>query len=243
MALRRTARGTGRHRVPDPPAPAVRCGQGSHRGRCRDLDRGGRHGSGGYRLVQAQLRGPSRTGAVGIAAAVDALARTVFAFAAAYLAPAVVILAVVIPVVPDLVPAVLVLAVADLVLTLASAVALAFAVTVAFTLAFALSFRVPVVPVILATAIVLTAIIVAAAIVLTATVVPAIVLTAAAVVAAAIIVAAADRLVLAVGARPASHLVMSLPRRTTGPTGARRARAGLAGRGAWRCCRGAGRRT
>jgi hypothetical protein len=29
--------------------------------------------------------------------------------------------------------------------------------------------------------------------------------------------------------------VMSLPRRTTG--------AGRAGRGAWRCCRGAGRRT
>lgn len=242
MALRRPARGTGRHRVPDPPAPAVRCGQGSHRGRCRDLGRGGRHGSGGYRLVQAQLRRPSRTGAVGIAAAVDALARTVLA--AAYLAPAVVILAVVVPVVPDLVPAVLVLAVADLVLALASAVALAFAPTVAFTLA--LPVRVPVVPVILATAVVIpvvpaavvaTAIIVAADISLTATVVPD------AIVFAAIVFAAAGRLVLTVGARPASHLVMSLPRRTTGPTGARLAEAGLAGRGAWRCCRGAGRRT
>jgi hypothetical protein len=241
VALRRPARGTGRHRVPDPPAPAVRCGQGSHRGRCRDLGRGGRHGSGGYRLVQAQLRRPSRTGAVGIAAAVDALARTVLA--AAYLAPAVVILAVVVPVVPDLVPAVLVLAVADLVLALASAVALAFTVTVAFTLALALPFRVPVVPVILATAVVIpvvpaavvaTAIIVAADISLTATVVPD------AIVFAAVVFAAAGRLVLTVGARPASHLVMSLPRRTTG---ARRARAGRAGRWAWRCCRGAGRRT
>lgn len=73
MALRRTARGTGRHRVPDPPVPAYRSRQDGHRGRCRHLGRGGRHGSGRYRLAQAQRLKPSHTGAVSIAPAVDAL--------------------------------------------------------------------------------------------------------------------------------------------------------------------------